>query len=103
MLFGPEESLEDEDGQAITVTSQLHTEMINEFLTPEVPPPNHNLWFQQAGATALTAVISMAAFHSLFPRRVTSRFGDVPWPPRSSDLTEPDIVLYGYLKIKSIY
>jgi hypothetical protein len=34
---------EDEDGQAITVTSQSFTEIINEFLAPKLPP-NHNLW-----------------------------------------------------------
>jgi len=74
--------------------------MINEFITAKLPP-NHNLWFQQDGATAHTAVIRMAALR-LFPQRVTTaRFGDVPWPPRSPDLTEPDIVLYGYLKIKA--
>ena len=31
---------EDEDGQAITVTSQRYTEMINEFLSPNLPPNN---------------------------------------------------------------
>jgi hypothetical protein len=100
VLFGPEESLEDEEGQAITVTSQRYTEMINEFLAPKLPP-NHNLRFQQDGATAHTAVVSMAALCFLFPQRVTTRFGDVPWPSRSPDLPEPDIVVYSYLKIKA--
>jgi hypothetical protein len=50
---------EDEDGQAITITSQRHTEMISEFLALKLPP-NHNLWFQQDGATAHTAVIILA-------------------------------------------
>ena len=27
-----------------------------------------------------------------------SHFGDVPWPPRSPDLTAPDFFLWGYLK-----
>ena len=29
-----------------------------------------------------------------------SRFGDVPWPPRSPDLTAPDFFLWGYLRSK---
>jgi len=58
------------------------------------------LWFQQDGATAHTAVISIAVLRCLFPQRVISRFGDVPWPPRSPDLTAPDLFLWGYLKIK---
>jgi hypothetical protein len=56
---------EDEDGQAITVTSQCYTEVINEFLAPKLPP-NHNLWFQQDGAMAHMAVISMSLLGCLF-------------------------------------
>jgi len=37
---------EDEDGKAITVTSQCYTEMINEFLSLNLSPNNGNLWFQ---------------------------------------------------------
>jgi len=85
--------LEDEEGKAIIVTSQRYTEMINEFLSPNLPPNNGTLWFQQHGATAHTAVISIAAFRRLFPQRVISRFGDVPWPSRSPDLTAPDFFL----------
>ena len=71
--------------------------MINEFLAPTLPP-HHNLWFQQNGATAHSAVIRMAALRLLFPQRVISCVGDVPWPPRSPDQTTPDLFLWGYLK-----
>jgi len=91
---------EDEGGKAITVTSQSYTEMINEFLSPNLPPNNGTLWFQQDGATAHTAVISIAALRRLFPQRVISRFGDVPWPPRSPDLTASDFFGGGYKKSK---
>ena len=91
---------QDEDGKAITVTSQCYTEMINKFLSPNLPPNNGTLWFQQDGATAHTAVISIAAHGRLFPQRVISCFGDVSWPPRSRDLTAPDFFLWGYLKSK---
>jgi hypothetical protein len=43
----------------------------------------------------------MDVLRFLFPQSVTTLFGDVPWPPRSPDLIEPDVVLYGYLKIKA--
>jgi len=72
--------------------------MINEFLSPNLPPNSGTLWFQQDGATAHTAVISIAAFRRLFPQRVISRFGDVSCSPRSPDLTAPDFFLWGYLK-----
>jgi len=45
-------------------------------------------------------VISIAALRRLFPQRVISRFDDVPWPPRSPDLSTPDIFLWGFLKSK---
>jgi len=90
---------EDEEGKAITVTSQRYTEMINEFLSPNLPPNNGTL-FQQDGATAHTAVISIAALCRLFLQWLISHFGDVPWPPRSPDLTAPDFFLWGYLKSK---
>ena len=51
--------------------------------------------FQQDGATAHTAVISIAALRLLFPQWVISRFGDVSWPPRSPDLTAPDFFSVG--------
>jgi len=74
--------------------------MINEFLSPNLSPNSGTLWFQQDGATAHTAVSSIAVFRHMFPQRVISRFGDVPWPPRSPDLTAPDFFLWGYLKSK---
>ena len=74
--------------------------MINEYLSPNLPPNSGTLWFQQDGATAHTAMSSIAAFRHLFPQRVISRFGVVPWPPRSPDLIAPDFFLWGYLKSK---
>ena len=65
---------EDEDGKAITVTSQRYTEVINEFLSPNLPPNNGTLWFQQDGATAHMAVISISALRRLFPQQVICSF-----------------------------
>jgi len=56
--------------------------------------------FNKMVATAHTAVISIAALRPLFPQQVISRFGDVPWPPLSPDLSAPDFFLWGYLKSK---
>ena len=90
--------LEDEDGKAITVTSQRYTEMINEFLSPNLSPNNGTLWFEHDGATDHTTVISIAALRRLFPQWVISRFGDVPWPSLSPGLTTLNFFLWGYLK-----
>ena len=68
--------------------------MINGFLAPKIPP-NHNLWCQQDGATTHTVVISKAALLLCFRSEYISCFGDVPWPPRSPDLTAPYFFFYG--------
>ena len=39
-------------------------------------------------------MISIAALRRLFPQWVISRFGDVPWPPRSPDLTASDFFFF---------
>jgi len=71
--------------------------MILNFLTPQPAnfPVNENTLFQQDGATSHTARISMNAVNALFPGRVISRNGDIPWPPRSPDLTACDFFFYG--------
>lgn len=58
------------------------------------------MWFQQDGATAHTATASMLVVRGMFPQHVISRFGDIPWPSRSPDLTVCDYFLWGYLKSK---
>ena len=45
-----------------------------------------------------TALAPMNVLQNIFPGRLISRFGDVPWPPRSPDLSSCDFFLWGYLK-----
>jgi len=56
------------------------------------------VWFQQDGATAHTANESMTIVRNMFPGHLISRFGDVPWPPYSLELSTCDSFLWGYLK-----
>jgi hypothetical protein len=92
---------EDADGRATTVNAQLYTEMMTTFVVLELHQRCLEAnWFQQDGATARTARHSMETLCRLFPNRITSRFGDVSWPPRSPDLSAPDFFLLGCLKDK---
>ncbi|XP_021940084.1 uncharacterized protein LOC110839855 [Zootermopsis nevadensis] len=52
-------------------------------------------------STAHTARASMQVVGGMFPQHVISRFGDIPWPPRSPDLSVFDYFLWGYLKSKA--
>ena len=40
----------------------------------------------------------MTIVRNMFPGHLISRFRDVPWPPRSSDLSMCDFFLWKYLK-----
>ena len=74
--------------------------MINNFLEPELRSQrinNQNVWFQQDGATAHTVRAAMAVVRAMFPDRLISQCGDVPWP-QSPDLSMCDFFLWGYLK-----
>ena len=76
-------------------------QMIQDYLLPQPEDLDmQNLWFQQEGATPHTARETMAILRAAFPGRLISRFGDVPWPPRSHDLTSLDFFLWRYLKQK---
>ena len=83
----------------LLVSDEVHFHLHGTVNNSNLPSKNGTLWFQRDGATAHVAVISIAALHHLFPQRVISRFGYVPWP-HSLDLTAPDFFLRGYLKSK---
>lgn len=86
----------------VTVTSERYVEMLNNFLPAELQRlgvHDHDLWFQQDGATSRTARMAMTTLRKMFPNRVISRNGDIAWPPRSPDLTPPDFCLWGFFKI----
>ncbi|KAJ4432397.1 hypothetical protein ANN_21016 [Periplaneta americana] len=54
---------EDEDGEAVTVNSQHYRHMLQTFFVPELHE-HENLWLQQDGATAHTALTSIAVVHN---------------------------------------
>jgi hypothetical protein len=53
------------------------------------------LWVGHFGSNANE---SMAIIRNMFPGHLVSRFGDVPWPPCSPDLSKCDFFLWGYFK-----
>ena len=85
----------------MTVDGNRYRHMIEEYLSHELEDLNREkIWFQQDGATPHTARETMDVLKEMFPHRIISRFGDVPWPPRSPDLSALDFFLWGYLKEK---
>jgi len=88
---------ENEAGNAVTANADCYVEMLQNLFTPHLArfPVNENTLFQQDGATGHTARMSMNTLNALFPNRAVSRNGDIPWLPRSPDLTPCDYFLWG--------
>lgn len=88
-------------GRGETVNAERYCAMLDNFFIPELHQHvsyNNRTHFQQDGATAHTARVTMTKVKELFPGKLISRFGDIPWPPRSPDLSPCDFFLWGYLK-----
>lgn len=102
MIIGPY-FFEDDNGRAVTVNGERYREMLQQFFIPELRRSGINIndtWFQQDGATAHTARETLNLLRNVFHNHLISRFGDIPWPPRSPDVTAPDYFLWGKLKEK---
>ena len=92
--------LKDNEGAAVTVTSERYVAMLRNFCEPELRRRGIDLlsvWFQQDGERAHTVRASMNVLREIFPQHVISCGGDVPWPARSPDLSACDYSLWGYL------
>jgi transposase len=89
---------QNQNGETATIIGASYRKCIEECLIPQIQ--DVNMWFQQDGATAHTARESIQLLKTIFPDRLISRFGDIPWAPRSCDLTPLDFFLWGYLKSK---
>ena len=59
-----------------------------------------NIWYQQDGATYLTAEATLDVLHPVYEDRIFSSRADVVWPPRNCDLTPLDYYLWGAIKDK---
>lgn len=91
---------ENEEGDRVTVTGERYKDMFENFVLPQLKnlKLSRGLWFQQDGATSHTSNVSMGLLKRKFKGTLISNKGDIPWPPRSPDLTAPDFYLWGYLK-----
>jgi hypothetical protein len=77
--------------------------MLWNFLMPELSRCGIELstiWFQQNGATAHTARVSMEVIREMFPEQAISLHRELPWPAHSPDLSACDYFLWEYLKVK---
>jgi len=92
---------EDNEGAAVTVTSECYVAMLRNFCEPELRHRGidpSSVWFQQDGATAHTARASMSVLGEMFKQHIISRGGDVPWPSRL-----PVITFYGVSEKQSFH
>jgi len=94
---------EDEKGRAATVNSERYVEMLDDFLVPKLqhfPSYNQRTRFHQDGPTSHTSNMSLPRVREIFPRKLSSRRGDINWSSHSPDLSPMDFFLWGYFKSK---
>jgi hypothetical protein len=92
---------ENAKGGTVTMNAERCRVMPATFLRDELHPRQQHLsWFQQDGATAHTAQISMQVLRTMFPGRLISRFGNITWPAWSPDFGVPCYFLWGYVTSK---
>lgn len=56
------------------------------------------MWFQQDGCSSHTSHVARNVLNVMFPGRWIGKYGPVPWPARSPDLTVLDYYLWGRIK-----
>ena len=72
---------ETEEGCTLSVNAERYKVMSEIFLRIDLHPrPQDLLWFQQDGATAYRAEISMQVLRTMFPGRLNSRSRTSPGP-----------------------
>ena len=85
---------ENEPGSAVTVNGVRYSNMITEFLWPQLDGMDmEDKCFQQDGAICHTARETTELLREKFPGRVISPNDDQNWSPRSCDLTPCDFFL----------
>jgi hypothetical protein len=88
---------EGDDDFSVTVNAERYNHMLETFFLPEMRCRKWNMarvWFQQDGATAHMARLSMNTLRAAFPGRLLSRYGDIQWPSNSPDLTAADFFIW---------
>ena len=83
---------EDVNERAVKVNGERYRQMLHRF---RGALNRDDIWFQQDGATALTARYTLRLLKNFFPGRKISRSGDINWPARSQDLTAADFFFFG--------
>ena len=91
---------ENEQGEAVTVSSERFRAVLNEFLFTKIEEDIRNIRFQQDGTTCHTAEATLDVLRPVFEDRINSRRADVVWPTRSCDLTPLNYYLWGAVKNK---
>lgn len=85
------------------VTSQSYLAMLNSFFWPELTERGFqdDAIFMQDGAPPHFGLIVRQWLNDRFPERWMGRSSpNMPWPPRSPDLTPCDFFLWGFIKDK---
>ena len=78
----------------VTVNSERYVAVLQSFFILYLEENEWDIphaWFQKDGAMAHTTIVSKKIIGEAFAECVISMNGDIPWPPRLSDLSPCDL------------
>jgi hypothetical protein len=83
-----------------TVTGESYVEMLQDYFQPAIAdwPDLNDFWYQHDGAPDHYSRIAREYLDEMLPGRWMGRRGPVQWPPRSLDLSPPDLFAWVVVK-----
>jgi hypothetical protein len=81
-----------------TVTGDVFLDMLEQFVYHQAADLQPNIIYQQDGAPPHWSLHVLETLTRTFPDRWIGRDEPISWPPRSSDITQLNLFLWGYVK-----
>ena len=81
-----------------SITADVYLDLLTEYVAPQLIEFQPTIIFQQDGAPPHWGLHVCEFLNETFSNRWIGRYGPIPWPPRSSDITPLDFFLWGYIK-----
>ena len=81
-----------------SITAQIYLNVLTEYVSLQLEQYQPQVIFQRGSAPPHWGHEVCQCLNETFPDRWIGCDGPIPWPPRSSDITPLDFLLWGYVK-----
>lgn len=97
---GPHLCFKNENGESVKNNGWSLHKITTQF---EETEEFEEIWFQQDGTTRHIGRSNTATLLEMFPGRLISRSGDIPWPPRSPHVWVTDFLFMGLSEESNVH